>query len=137
MRWSARLSPVSFDLFVFDRDVPDDGEQITEMMEDDSRWHAELSPRLAAFVADLEHRYPGLDDEPDDSPWASWPLSANSMVDGHCCGFNIVWSRAEQMSAEMRALSATHGLTLYDPQDDVVVRTGDTTQAKRRWWKRR
>ena len=130
---------MSFDLYVSDCDVPDVGEKISEMMEDDSRWNAELSPRLAAFVADLEQRYPGLDDEPDDSPWASWPLAAGgSMLDAHCCGFNIVWSRAEQMSAEMRTLSAAHGLTLYDPQDDIVIRPNDSASPppKRRWWRR-
>ena len=128
---------MSFDLYVFDCEIPDDGKKIGEMLEDDSRWGADLTPRLAAFVAELEQRYPGLDDEPDDSPWASWPL-AQAMVDGHCCGFNIVWSRAEQMSADMRALCAANGLTLHDPQDDIVLRpSGSTpTSPKRRWWRR-
>jgi len=94
---------MSFDLYVFDGDVPDDEDLIAEWLEDDSRWEAPLTPRLAAFVADLERKYPGLDQEADNSPWASWPL-AQAMVDGRCCGFNIVWSAAGQLSAEMRAL---------------------------------
>lgn len=127
---------MSFDLYVFDGDVPDDEETIGEWMEDDSRWGAPLTPRLAEFVADLERRYPGLDDDSDNAPWASWPL-AQAMVDGRCCGFNIAWSRAEAMSTEMRALAAKHGLTLYDPQQGVVVRpASNPPPAKRRWWKR-
>jgi hypothetical protein len=66
---------VSLDLYVFDGDVPDDKETIGEWMEDDKRWGTALTPRLTTFVAELERRYPGLDDDPDNSPWASWPLS--------------------------------------------------------------
>ncbi len=129
---------VSFDLYVFDGDVPDDEQTIGEWMEDDSRWGTALTPRLAEFVADLERRYPGLDDEPDNSPWASWPL-AQAMVDGRCCGFNITWSHAERMSAEMRTLSGQHGLTLYDPQESLLLRPigfPSVAPVKRRWWHR-
>ena len=129
---------VSFDLYVFDGDVPDDEETITEWMEDDSRWGAALTPRLAELVALLERRYPGLDDDPDNSPWASWPLT-QAMVDGRCCGFNVAWSHAERISTEMRTLCNQHGLTLYDPQESVVLRPNGSpprAPAKRRWWQR-
>lgn len=89
---------MSVDLYIFDGDVPDDENLIAEWLEDDSRWEAPLAPRLAAFVSDLERKYPRIDQDPDNSPWASWPI-AQAMVDGRCCGFNIVWSAAEQMSA--------------------------------------
>lgn len=128
---------MSFDLYVFDGDVPDDEVIIGGWMEDDSRWDAPLTPRLASLVAELERRYPNLDEDPDTSPWASWPLT-QSMVDGRCCGFNIVWSQSDQMSADMRALCSECGLTLYDPQESLVVRPGGAgdSATKRRWWKR-
>jgi hypothetical protein len=113
---------VSFDLYVFDCDVPDDGGAIGELLEDDSRWDAPLSARLAAFVAELEARYPGLDDDPDHSPWASWPLSRSAMLDGRCVGVSIGWSYADRMSSEVRSLCADRGLTLYDPQAERVTR---------------
>ena len=112
---------MSFDLYVFDCDVPDDEEVIGTWLEDDARWDAPLTPRLAEFVAHLEARFPGLADEPDASPWASWPLT-QSMVDGQCCGFNIVWSQADQLSDEMRTLCRERSLTLYDPQESLVLR---------------
>ena len=128
---------MSFDLYVFDGDVPEDEATIGEWLEDDSRSGTPLTPRLATLVAELEQRYPALDDDPDNSPWASWPL-AQAMVDGRCCGFNIAWSQSEQMSAEMRALCGEHVLTLYDPQESLVLRPNGSpcVQTKRRWWRR-
>ena len=91
---------MSFDLYVFDLgDIPDDEEAIGDLLEDDSRWGAPFTDRLGQFVAEMERRYPELDDRPNDSPWASWPLT-DSMVEGRCCGLNMVWSAAEQMSRE-------------------------------------
>jgi hypothetical protein len=138
--WSGGdLSDMSFDLYVFDLgDVPDDEEAIGDLLEDDSRWGAPLTDRLAQFVAEMERRYPGLEDRSNDSPWASWPLT-DSMVEGRCCGLNIVSSAAEQMSSEVVAACQRHGLTLYDPQAGVVHRPPDSgaspTRAKR-WWRR-
>ena len=128
---------MSFDLYVFDCEVPDDDSMIGAWLEDDSQWGTALTPRLASFVATLERQYPGLDDDPEDSPWASWPLT-QSMVDGRCCGFNIVWSHAEQLSAAMRSRCSEQGLTLYDPQESLVLRPGGAASAppKRRWWQR-
>lgn len=128
---------MSFDLYVFDGDVPDDEAALNNLMDDESRWGTPLTPRLATFVAELERRYPGLDDDPDNSPWASWPLT-QAMVGGTCCAFNIEWSQSERMSADIRALCTEQGLTLYDPQESLVVRPGTSsgTSARRRWWKR-
>lgn len=130
---------MSFDLYVFDlEDVPDDDEAIGDLLEDDSKWGAPFTDRLATFVAEMEQRYPGLDDRPDDSPWASWPLM-DSMADGTCCGLNIVWSSAEQMSGIVAAACRRHGLTLYDPQADVVHRPRGnraSSSRARRWWRR-
>lgn len=129
---------MSFDLYVFDRDdLPEDEEAIGDLLEDDSRWGGALTPRLAGLIAELERRYPRLDDNPDDSPWASWPL-ADSIADGTGVALNIVWSRAEQMSHELRLLAKERRLTVYDPQASAVIRpSGATSAAKpKRWWKR-
>ena len=113
---------MSFDLYIFDRDdLPDDDEAIGALMEDDSRWGAPLTPRLAEFVAHLERQYPGLDDDADGSPWASWPLT-DSMVDGTGIGLNVVWSRSADVGPAIRRIAAERMLTVYDPQAGAVFR---------------
>lgn len=113
---------MSFDLYVFDMDlVPDDEEELCEMLEDDSRWGGRPTPRLAAFIAELNSSFPGLDIDPDGSPWATWPLE-QTMVEGHCVGFDIVWSHAESMIREFTARCDASNLILYDPQMSEVIR---------------
>lgn len=113
---------MSFDLYVFDMDtVPDDFQAIGDLLEDGNNWDTPLTPTLAAFVSEMEARYPGLDDDPDESPWASWPLT-QSMVGGRCCAFNIAWSASEAMTSAMVEAAASRGLTVYDPQGGSVVR---------------
>lgn len=136
---------MSFDLYVFDNpDVPDDEELLGELMEDQRRWAKPLSPSLANHVEELERRYPGMgsDDDVDASPWSSWPLTS-SMLDGHCTGFSIRWSAADQLLADITADCATRGLTLYDPQAGQVVRPPSANpvppgaKPKRAWFRRR
>jgi len=130
---------MSFDLYVFDlRETAPNIGAIRELMDDDSRWGEPLSPKLLTFVADLEGAYPGMNDDPDGSPWSSWPLDENSMADGQCCGFNIGWSHAEAMLLALTETCTRHGLTLYDPQTDAIVNTTPGSQAtgKRSWWRR-
>lgn len=133
-------SRVSFDLYVFDmHDVPHGDEAIGTLLEDDTAWNAPLTPTLAEFVAELEAEFPGLDDDPDNSPWASWPLT-QSMVHGNCCAFNIVWSSAEAMSAEITSSATARGLKVYDPQSGSVVGIAPQGvpdgRARRKWWRR-
>lgn len=73
-----------------------------------------VSPRLDALVTELERRYPGLDDNPDDSPWASWPLF-DSIADGTGICLNIIWSQSERISHELRLLANERGLVVYEP----------------------
>jgi hypothetical protein len=103
-------------------------------------WDAPPTPRLKAFIEALEKRYPSLDDDPDDSPWADWPLG-DTILDGHGVSLSVVWSQADRMSQELRSACNQAGLTLYDPQESLVIRPTrpDTSPPKvaRRWWKRR
>jgi hypothetical protein len=124
---------VSFDLYVFDLDEPPiDPQVINDLLEDESGWGHELTSRLAAFVADLESSYPGLDADPDGSPWSTWPLAGNSMASGRVCAFNIRWSAAETMSGEIRERAQRHGLVLYDPQTGDIVRPASSSDGQRR-----
>ena len=124
---------MSFDLYVFDLDEPPtDFEAIARLLEDESGWGHELTPRLAAFVAELESSYPGLDADPDGSPWSTWPLAGNSMADGKVCAFNVRWSAAEAMSGEIRDRAQRHSLVLYDPQTGDIVRPAPSSDGVRR-----
>jgi hypothetical protein len=113
---------MSFDLYVFDiDDIPDDEEALGELIEDENRWDVPPTGRLRAFIDDLEKHYPSLDDDPEGSPWASWPLG-DTVVDGHGACFNIVWSHADRMSQAIRSACREAGLILYDPQDSQIIR---------------
>ena len=133
---------MSFDLYVFDRDLPDDPVAVGELLEDDHNDGGPLSPALAELLDELERRYPDLDDDPDASPWSSWPLQ-DEVANGTGVALTIRWSRAEQMSAELRALANERGLFIYDPQAGVVIRpTGPAehetgANVRRRLWRRR
>ncbi len=131
---------MSFDLYVFDvDDLPEDDEEIGALLEDDSSWDKPLTSALAALVSELEARFPGLDDDPDNSPWASWPLN-QSMAGGTSCGFNIIWSAAEPMSKAITAAATARGLKVYDPQSGAVTGPHATSpqgdQPRRTWWRR-
>ena len=132
---------MSFDLYVFDRDLPDDVVAVGELLEDDNNDGGALTPALAALLDELERRYPDLDDDPDSSPWASWPLQ-DEVANGTGVALTIRWSRADEMSSELRALANERGLFIYDPQAGIVIRpTGsadrNTSANPRRWWRRR
>ncbi len=131
---------MSFDLYVFDLDdLPADEDAIARLLEDDSTWDQPLTPLLVALVVDLEQRHPapGGDDPAEaSSPWAAWPLT-QSLVDGRCCAFNITWTAAELMTAELAAECRQRGLALYDPQESMVLRPGVSPGGgRRRWWRR-
>ena len=75
--------------------------------------------RIDDFMRALGGLYPNLDAVPeeavDDSPWASGFAASDS----HSL-FNIRWSSASTMLAEMITLAAQYGLVLYDPQEGRV-----------------
>ena len=128
---------MSFDLYVFDVDrLPASDRGIAELLEADSEgdsdWDGSFSSRIEAFVAELEEAFPDSDDDPNSSPWASWPLHSGWMLGGRCCAFNIKWSAADRMDADMRPRARRHGLTLYDPQSGDVVPPERETPLRRR-----
>jgi hypothetical protein len=112
---------MSFDLWLFDVDGSEDVRALMDDVEDESGWDAPLTPKLAEVVSTLASSYPSLDDDPASSPWASWPLAGGSAVHGRGCGLNVNWSHAERMRADVERHAVVGGLTLYDPQSDVVV----------------
>lgn len=142
---------MSFDLYVFDLDRLPDGDALFDLLEEGD--DGELTPALTALVAELEHRFPSLDDDSDASPWASWPLT-QPVADGRGCAFNIVWSEATTMHEVFVAATAERGLLLYDPQDGEVLTSAEVDRAieqaitqldeppapgaaRRSWWRRR
>jgi hypothetical protein len=130
---------VSFDLYAFDIEaLPTDEMALGGLLEDESQWGHPLTDRLATLVRDLEMRYPGLDDDPDGSPWSSWPLG-ESMMGGHCCGFNIAGSAADQVAPHVTEACQAMGLSLYNPQQGTVIGPAVCAGAdrpQRRFWRR-
>jgi hypothetical protein len=81
----------------------------------------EPGPQMAAFVAELENRWTGLEDDPHDlSPWSSWPLWQPEFG-GRALALNIRWSRAGDVPPVVVEIAARHGLRVYDPQADEFV----------------
>ena len=112
---------MSFDIYVFDMaDVPRGEDEIGELLEDGIDDDGPLTERLAALIAELEGAFPGLDDDPDNSPWSSWPLTQASNH-GRAVGFNVRWSMAEPMLADMTARCQRLGLTVFDPQTGTLA----------------
>jgi hypothetical protein len=117
---------MSFDLYVFDMaPVPKDFEAMAEILEALDDEETLLTKRLAAFVAELEARYPPAENGSAGSPWAG-PLKQSSS-EGTCCTFNIVWSAAPAMIVEMVDAAKARGLTTYDPQADKVTEPDGTS----------
>jgi len=74
---------------------------------------------MARFVAELEGRWPGLDEDPDGSPWSSWPLWQPILGGG--TGLNISWSQAEPMRAAILEVATSANVIVYDPQSGEVI----------------
>lgn len=131
---------VSFDLIVFDAVEPLTPESIQQRFsEAEARFavgDAEFpeanpaTPRLQAFLTDLEARWPDLD-----SPRASWkdsPWASGFFVDDGSIVLNIQWPRAQEVARYVSELTERHGLQLFDPQTERVVlpsRLGGSGQA--------
>jgi hypothetical protein len=112
---------VSYDLAVWEGDQPADdvsaGEEYIHLYDRyiQSREVRPATPRIAAYVRALLHRYPDVDsDAGEDSPWADAPLIADAS--GPFLYFPMVYSQCEEVSAWASQLAAEHGLVCYDPQ---------------------
>jgi hypothetical protein len=97
----------------------------TEEVEDlrfdrDTRsWLPPPGPQMAKFVAELEKGWPSLDD-PEGSPWSSWPLWAP--VAGGGTGLNIGWSWAASAMPAIPEIAARTNVVIYDPQAAKLIR---------------
>jgi hypothetical protein len=121
---------VTFDLYAFPapgpRTVPDvrqllEGEEVEDLRfdHDAGRWLPPPGPQMARFVDELERRWPSLDDDPDGSPWSSWPLW--QPVAGGGTALNIGWSFAVSVPPVILEIAARTGVIIYDPQADQLI----------------
>lgn len=134
---------VSFDLFVFPPDGPATIQECHAALEaEEARLEGPeqdeelptMGPEMAAFVAELERRWPSLDADPDGSPWSSWPLW-QPMVGGGTA-LNIKWSRADEMRAAVLEAADRSNVVIYDPQLDEVVPPRGKGPSRRRLFRR-
>jgi hypothetical protein len=77
-------------------------------------------PEMARFLDELELRWPSLEDNPDGSPWSSWPLWQPMAGDG--TGLNIRWSHADSMRSAILEIAARTNVIIYDPQAGRLIR---------------
>jgi hypothetical protein len=75
-----------------------------------------LDERIVGFYEDLRAVYPDHPPYAQNSPWASMPLGTG--ID-HIF-MNIRWSADDAVLELVQRLARTHGLVLYDPQDDTI-----------------
>ncbi|MFV2117300.1 hypothetical protein ACE14D_02165, partial [Streptomyces sp. Act-28] len=126
---SGEMVRMSFDLiFWYQQEVPtsEKAAQIYDQLTDGVTGIVEESSAVEDFYRSVISEFPDLDEENmEESPWAS-PL----YVTGECVIAAIAWSRSSEVSSVLLDLAATHGLTVYDPQDQVVY--GNTRDSSNR-----
>ncbi|MFI1108314.1 hypothetical protein ACH4TU_10200 [Streptomyces physcomitrii] len=118
---------MSFDLiFWYQRVAPTSGEaaRIYDQLTDGVTGIVEESSAVEDFYRAVISEFPDLSEENmEESPWAS-PL----YVTAECVIAAISWSRSSEVSSVLLGLASTHGLTAYDPQDQVVYgNSGDSS----------
>lgn len=137
---------MSFDLYVLDLDGSPDAAAVHALIDEEG---GELSAPLAALVVELEQRFPDLEDDPEGSPWASWPLQ-QPVAGGRGNAFNLTWGSADSLTEALVEAAARHRLTIFDPQTDLLVPPSDArvsgagrrraetdeTSGTKRWWRR-
>ena len=131
---------MSFDLYVFPPPGPTtiaDAHRLIEADQDlDGRAPdvpARPDPEMASFLAELERRWPTLEEDVDASPWSSslWHPDAGGGTE-----LNISWPWAESMRPAILDIAARTKVTVYDPQADQLIRPPDDNPV-RRFFKRR
>jgi len=100
------------------------GELYRQYIEGDSLPAGE---RVRSFVADLNARWPDLDDldeeSVDDSPWADSPLIGNA--GGPFIYFATMYSKAEEVASYAAERAEVHGLVLFDVSDNRLLTRAD------------
>lgn len=76
------------------------------------------SPGMARFMGEITHRWPSLEDDPDDSPWTIDPSWEPSLGGG--AGLAIKWSCPDSVLLAIFELADRVGVIVYDPQAEVV-----------------
>jgi hypothetical protein len=74
---------------------------------------------MANFLGELERRWPGLEENPQHSPWSNWPLWQPILGGG--TSLAIRWSRADEMLAAILELADSAGIIVYDRQAGEVI----------------
>lgn len=110
---------MSFDLIFWCQKViptSEEAAQVYDQLTDGLTGIVEESPAIENFRQAVISEFPDLTEESiDESPWAA-PL----YVTGECVIAAISWSRSSEVSSALLYLASAHGLTAYDPQDQVV-----------------
>lgn len=116
---------MSFDLNVFPPTGPTTLGEIHRMQETDEGLEgspgndsSSPDPEMAAFIAELERRWPTLEGDPSASPWSSslWLPPAGAGTE-----LNIQWQHAEAMRPAILKIAARANVIVYDPQADDLV----------------
>jgi hypothetical protein len=134
---------VSFDLYAFPPDGPRTVAEVHQLMdEEEQRLQTEEEvgddlppppgPEMERFLAELAANWPSLENDPDSSPWSSWPLLQPI---GGGTGLNIQWSRADEMRAAVIAVAQNCNVVVFDPQTNEFV-LPDQGQKRRGLFKR-
>ncbi len=75
-------------------------------------------PEMAAFIDQLERRWPTLEEDPVASPWSSslWLPPAGAGTE-----LNIQWQHAGVMRPAILQIAAHTKVIVYDPQSDELI----------------
>ena len=131
---------MSFDLNVFPPTGPTTLAEVHLMQETDEgleggpgNGSSSPDPEMAAFIDQLERRWPSLEADPGASPWSSsvWLPPAGAGTE-----LNIQWHYAEAMRPAILQIAARANVIVYDPQADELIFPTQRT-ATRRLFKRR
>jgi hypothetical protein len=121
---------VSFDLCAFPANGPRTVSEVHQLLDaEEQRFIDGMNgtddaiplpePDMARFLAELERRWPSLEDDPGGSPWSSWPLWLPMAGGG--TSLNIRWSRADEMYPAIVEIAARSKVIIYDPQVPKVI----------------
>lgn len=130
---------MSYDLAVWDGERPSSDAAAADMLEqlmqagEANEFSEPPSARIQAYVGALLERWPDLmDDDEDQSPWASGPLIGNAF--GNVIYFDLVWSKALEGSEFAVDLADRMGLVCYDPQAGSLRPPTEVQETAKRGW---